>query len=202
MKYRYSKKIILFLALTALSASYYNENTLKNIDFVEASITGDYPYLETEMKSGTGVNAPYGQQGEPTALMLAAERGDVKMAEFLISSRANINMKDNAGNTPLMYAARNGDAAIIRLMLKNGAQVNLDNNMGSTALEIASWNGYTDVVKILLDKEARNGIELALGAASKYGHTDIVKMLLSANAPVTMKDREGFTALYHAVNNG
>ena len=201
MKIRKYSIVMVILALASLAAS-YSETTQKNIDFVQASLAGDIQAMESLMKQGAGVNAPYGDQGEPTALMLAAERGDMKTALFLLANKANINHRDGAGNTPLMYAARGGSMEMLILLVKNGAQMNLDNGIGSTALEVASVNGRQEMVKFFMEKDARYGMELAIAAAARYGHSGIVKMFLAAHAPVTMKDREGYTALYHAVNGG
>ena len=201
MNNRKRKILMVLITISSLAAS-YSENTQNNIDFVQASLAGDTRAMESLLKQGAGVNAPYGELGEPTALMLVAERGDMKTAEFLLANKANINHRDGAGNTPLMYAARGGSVDMLLLIIKHGAQMNLDNSIGSTALEIASGNGRQDMVKFFLEKDARYGMELAIVAASRFGHTGIVKMFLAAHAPVTMKDREGYTALYHAVTGG
>jgi ankyrin repeat protein len=134
--------------------------------------------------------------------MYASETGDLKMVRILISYRADLNKRDSQGNTPLVYAVRKNRLQTAEILIKNGARPNTGNRMGETPLELASREGNGDMVKLLINSRGLAGSGLALIAASRYGYTDIVKHLLKKNPPVTIKGREGMTALAAAVLGG
>src|SRR6185295_18576869 len=48
------------------------------------------------------------------ALVLACEGGDLRLARLLVSSRANVNIRDQDGNTPLHQATDEGHVAIVK----------------------------------------------------------------------------------------
>lgn len=52
-----------------------------------------------------------------TALMCAAEEGDLVIVENLLKLEADVNIQDNLGRTALMLAAANGHLEIIKLLL-------------------------------------------------------------------------------------
>ncbi len=45
------------------------------------------------------------------------------MVEFLVGSDANLELKDNNGNTALHYAARKGFLPTVECLVKNGAKL-------------------------------------------------------------------------------
>lgn len=53
--------------------------------------------------------------------------------EFLIKKGANINIKNNDGNTPLIEYAQQGDFDIFKILLENGADLSAINNRGKNA---------------------------------------------------------------------
>lgn len=61
--------------------------------------------------------------------------------KLLIENGAEINIKDNDGNTPLHYAAKRGFMGIIRLLVENGADINAKNNDGQTPNDISFFKG-------------------------------------------------------------
>jgi ankyrin repeat protein len=51
--------------------------------------------------------------------------------QLLGTVKANINSKDDSGQTPLLLAARGGHEAVVMLLLATGkADINLKDNMG------------------------------------------------------------------------
>ncbi len=195
-------KLLIILAPALLSAAPYNESAIRITDLADMVLYENYPGIEAELKGGVNINAPTGALGRPTALMLASGRGNLRMVEFLAGRNAAINQKDDDENDALMYAAQSGNVKIIKFLLSKGAHVDNENNRGKTALEIASEKGDDVMVKLLLDKGADRGIGLSLPAASRYGYSSILKMLLKKNALVTLKDRNGATAFFHAAEGG
>ncbi|MFQ6035794.1 MAG: M56 family metallopeptidase, partial [Sedimentisphaerales bacterium] len=73
-----------------------------------------------------------------TPLHEAATAGDIKQVKSLLSKGADVNAKDEKGNTPLHIVARYGyrQKDIAELLIARGADVNAKNEYGTTALYI------------------------------------------------------------------
>ena len=118
-----------------------------------------------------------------TPLRIAAEKGYIDVAMFLIETGADVNGTDANGNTPLIFIIhKTGDLKIIKRLLEKGATVNTQNHTGETALMYAAWRGYANIVRLLLENRAdatlknRQG-DTALTLAESKGHLEIVEML-------------------------
>lgn len=72
-----------------------------------------------------------------TALMKAAQKGQIDLIRLLLINGANIHIRSKRGYTALMAAAAHGNADIVKLLLENGAHVNVQNKNGWTALMLA-----------------------------------------------------------------
>ncbi len=118
-----------------------------------------------------------------TPLHIAAEKGNVDAAMFLIENGANVNVADANGNTPLVFVInKTGNLKITERLLEKGASVNAQNRTGETALMYAAWHGHSAIVQLLLENRAdvtlknRQG-NTALTLAESKGHQQIVEML-------------------------
>jgi len=106
-----------------------------------------------------------------------------RLPELLIDKGADVNAKNNDGNTALHEAARFGYLEIVRKILDKGADVNMENNDGFTPLHSASASGFVKVAELLIEKGAK------VNAKSKNGRTPLavaggnsaMKDLLRAN---------------------
>jgi ankyrin repeat protein len=140
----------------------------------------------------------------------ASERGVspyLRMAKLLLSSGANIEARDENGDTPLIRAAGFGQTDIVRLLLEKGADVEATNKGGSSALAagacecaVATMHDTLDIEKMLLEKRGAKGARdkqggMALLAAAAWGRVQNVKLLLDNGAPVEATDDEGNTPL-------
>ncbi len=65
------------------------------------------------------------------------------MIRLLLAKGADVNVKDNAGETPLHSAAMNGSVDVTTLLLANGADVNAKDNQGRTPLEMTKGRSYS-----------------------------------------------------------
>lgn len=117
-------------------------------------------------------------------LIIASRSGEVSRARQLIVSGANVNARDNKGNTALMEAAFFKYPEIIRLLLEKGADVTIHNNGGDTALSEAIRSGQTEVVELLLPRFSAADIKgdsallyKVLLEASAYGKSEVVKFV-------------------------
>ena len=129
----------------------------------------------------------------PTTLGSAVLQGNVKMVKMFLDKGADVNAKDNYGNTVLSYTinSRNSPAqniAITKMLLDKGADVNaktygdLVGPFGTILIDAVKPNPYADN-KILKTKKADINAK-----------TEMVKMLLEKGADVSMKDSQGKTA--------
>ena len=84
------------------------------------------------------------------ALFRATIEGNTDMVRSLVSSPgADVNAKDDRGNTPLLEAARYGHEDICRVLIAAGADVKAKDKDGKTALMLAVQNNHDDVVRVL-----------------------------------------------------
>ncbi|ORX85013.1 ankyrin [Anaeromyces robustus] len=59
------------------------------------------------------------------------------VVQYLIEHGANLNKKNDYGNTPLIHAVKyNNDISIIRELINNGSDINVKNNLRETVLQI------------------------------------------------------------------
>lgn len=68
--------------------------------------------------------------------------------------KADVNHKDELGNSALHYATTNGNLQIFNILLKNDAIIDIQNNQSQTPLIIASQGGYPEIVQGLIQAGA------------------------------------------------
>ncbi|MHC4555843.1 MAG: ankyrin repeat domain-containing protein [Planctomycetota bacterium] len=168
-------------------------------------------------------------QAEAEHLHHAAANGEIEHVKLLISQGADVNVKNNDGQTPLHYAARRGHKEVVELLLANGADVNARDRMSKTPVEHAMGGNHREIVQLLIYKgadisplhfalymkdeaEARSLIEggadvnrrtpygtTPLDRAVVAGFRDIVELLIAKGANVNAKDNWDWTPLHSAV---
>jgi ankyrin repeat protein len=102
--------------------------------------------------------------------------------------RCEVDVTDNAGNTPLYIACRWGHTDIAQALLVNKASVTGRNKDGNTPLHIACEWGYTDIVQTLLVASKasvivqNNDENRPLHIACSNGNISVVQLLLDSGA--------------------
>ncbi len=140
-------------------------------------------------------------------LVLAAERGDVRVVNMLLGKGVNPDVQTWEGVTPLMYASSGGHYYTAQLLINRGADVNIAPDNGITALIGAVKANFPDVAELLL----RNGADI--NASDEYGATALMyaaahgfyistDLLLYYDADVNKQDNRGNTALMTATLSG
>ncbi|PYS70942.1 MAG: hypothetical protein DMF69_11975 [Acidobacteria bacterium] len=126
------------------------------------------------------------------ALVEAAESGEIKDLEELLSAGANINGIVDGDGTALIVAAREGNKTAVEFLIGRGADVNLGASGDGNPLIMASREGHVEIVRLLLDHSASvdlvvEGDENALIQASGSGQLEVVRLLVSRGANVNAR---------------
>ena len=134
-----------------------------------------------------------------TALMTAAEKGNVDSLEDLLGSGGRINAMSPEG-TPLYLAAANGNTEVVWMLLRQGADPDRGLPGGTTPLMAAASQGNKRIVDMLLAAnatvEARNDSgETALSYAVLNSQLVVTKRLLRAGAEVNVVNEAGQSLL-------
>ena len=88
------------------------------------------------------------------ALFNAVAKGQMSVAQSLLKTGVNVNVRTIDGTTPLMAAAKKGYSDLAKILMDNGADVHARDSKGNTALSIALAGGYTRTAELLKgDKE-------------------------------------------------
>ena len=97
------------------------------------------------------------------AVIVAAEKGLVKMLTLLFKNNADPNAADADGTTALMYAAYYRQRKSIALLVKNKADINAQNRNMMTPLMYSVLTGDVDCIDELLTKETEVSLTNNMG---------------------------------------
>jgi len=143
-------------------------------------------------------------------LIEAAGWDDTFYMDELVKKGADVNGKNENGETALMIAGANNLPGTINFLLSRDANVNAKDNRGNTAIMYAANNGAPKSARLLtnhykypadLNLKNKNG-ETALMFAARYGNTEVAGILLGEKAEINVKDINGMTPLMIAAYNG
>ena len=112
-----------------------------------------------------------------TPLFHAAWGGYIALAELLVQHGADINEKEETGETPIHGASAWGRSKMVSWLIFKGAEVNVGSK-GYTPLHWAAQNGTGVVAQILLDAGANPK------AIDHIGNSPLDRARLSNNLPV------------------
>jgi len=157
--------------------------------------------IESFYNAGWDINSPVEAGGSPLLLLACKLSGSAgynsntlsnTVITTLLKLKAEVNVSNNAGETPLMYASLNdyGRMSDIQLLLlERGADMSRKDKNGNTALMYAAMasNKQTarEMAELLFDfgdpllNEVNNEGKTALQIATENGSETMVKMLLS-----------------------
>ena len=141
---------------------------------------------------------------QTTALERAVEHGNREMVQVLLWAKADVNARDNHGQTVLMQLSENVTSELVWDLSNAGAKVNARDNDGDTPLINVADINNVDALKVLLDAGAKVNAandegETALMLAASNGRINNVRALIMAGADVNARDKKGKTALMRAL---
>lgn len=110
-------------------------------------------------------------------LILGAKTGNIALVKLALENKADLETKNDEGETALILASWYGSPEIVDLILKKGANINAQDKLGFTAIAKAS--------------------SLGIGR-----HFEIVENLISACANINLKTKDGLSPYLLARING
>lgn len=181
---------------------------LKADDMVEMAmlIDGGMDLNAVEFKNGTSL------------LGQALTQGAWKTSKLLIKEGANVNAKDDSGNTPLLTATLFDRYELAKMMVEKGADVNAVGEHGATAMRSALFNNMQNqgeselpFVQFLLEKgfdltivcEECNNTTLIMNAAFWSSPEILAELLKHVDQDfLKRQDADQLNALHYAANAG
>ncbi len=192
------------------------ESAVSTVDAFEAAevkriaaMIKDSPDLINIPQNG-GQN-PFGQ----TPLLEAVDKGQLKVARYLIENHADPDLRDRNDKTPLQNAAERGNTEMVELLLSTadvnatseGRLAEANHEAGYTALHYAARKGSKAIAETLLAHGAKVNAQSATGLTPLYiaaeeGFKTVAELLLAHGADLTLPNRAGLTPLHVAVRSG
>ena len=141
------------------------------------------------------------------SLPLAARFGQIESVKALSEAGADLNARDELGNTALHIAARFGQIELAKALIELGIDINAQNGRAldlDTALFVAIDEEQDEIAIELIRAGADWRILssiispkgwTALHAAARRGQTAVVEEIIKAGAKINETDTEGNTAL-------
>ncbi|KAJ5692827.1 hypothetical protein N7462_002250 [Penicillium macrosclerotiorum] len=143
-----------------------------------------------------------------TPLHYAAKAGFADAADLLIASGLSADSLDRFGFSPFIWAVIVGDITATRLFLSHGSNANSTSSDGKSALSWAASLGHTLIVELILEMRAEvmsattKARLIPLEEAAAYGDVRTVQFLLHFGADPNYRDRDGWSAIHWAAEQG
>ncbi|MGA2603808.1 MAG: ankyrin repeat domain-containing protein [Verrucomicrobiia bacterium] len=176
---------------------------------VETDLT--WPVCKSDVHSvkallAAGANKEATNSDGDTALMKAAETGNLDCTKALIGAGANKEARDSNGMTPLIAATYADFKDVVGLLVANKADVNAQDKTGGTPLLWAVFKGDKEMVRLLLANGANVNVKMKDGMTPLHlaasGNADLVELLVTNKANVNAKSNDGTTPLGLAIKYG
>jgi len=132
-----------------------------------------------------------------TALMVAAEKGSIEIAKYLVQHGARVAAKDDEGETAIMKAAVKGFSDICLYLI----DAQCSQKKGTKELGVDATVAIANEKKRIVDAKDDEGVT-ALMKVAAVGSLDVFKLLLDQKASPDAKDDYGWTPMMWAALEG
>ena len=160
--------------------------------------------LNAEDKAITNLKDDNGQ----TSLHYAAERDFIDGIQLMVDHGVDINIVDNNGFSSYLWAVVAGQRGATNYLLTLGVDVNSTSADGKSALGWAASLGNSSIAELLMQNGAdvmsmtRNTQTVPLEEAAACGDILTVQLLLRKGADPNYRDRDGWSAIHWAAEEG
>ena len=119
----------------------------------------------------------------------AVRINDIKLVQFFIDEKIDLNEEDRFGYTPLHLASRFNHLEIAEKLIDSEASVNTTDKYGDTPLIDSTRNGYSNMSRLLICNGAKRDVLDKYGMsplhyASKTNDIKIAKLLRLENVDI------------------
>lgn len=156
--------------------------------------TTEIQRLEKLEKESPDLLRAFDQSGN-NALHMAAEKGQTRVVEHLLSRGLDINQQSQNNQDSILHrAVRAGRLTIVDLLLKRGADINARNRSSETAIYLAIALKYPSIIdRLLLAKPDLDftvngkgeGEQSPISLAVKQDDVALIKRLISSGAKIS-----------------
>jgi ankyrin repeat protein len=176
-----------------------------------AAALGDEAQVAAALDRGAAIEVRDARRR--TALLLAASQGHVGVARLLVARGADVNAVDDQQDTPFLVTGVTGSTEMLDALLPGRPDTRLVNRYGGVAVIPAAERGHASYVKAVLEKTDIDVdhvndlgwtalLEAVLLGDGGERHQQVIRELLAHGADRTIPDRDGATALDHALAKG
>ena len=141
-------------------------------------------------------------------LLTGAKKGKLWKVKLALSLGANIEERNESGQTAFILAAKHYNSAVINYLFSKGADVEARDNMGQTAIFYSREEQITQILinngaKInIRDRDGCTPLMVAIGNYTLSSGNSHIEYLVEQGADVNAKNNNGETALILLAKRG
>jgi len=132
-------------------------------EFVKAAYEGKLDEVEKLFSINNNVIHEKDREGDTAILKASRNCNSYNVMTFLIKSGANVNDKDQIGQTPLISATQHGCKKLVELLIGADANIHERNEFGQSAIITAAQENQLEIAKFLIESGANVNIPDAEG---------------------------------------
>jgi ankyrin repeat protein len=132
-------------------------------EFVKAAYEGNFDEVAHLFSINNNVIHEKDSEGDTSILKASRICNNADVITFLIESGANINDKDQIGQTPLIVSTQHGCKKLVEILISAGADIHERNNFGQSAIITAAQENQLEIAKFLIESGANVNIPDAEG---------------------------------------
>jgi len=189
---------------TVIDTSYFKTGN-DEWNLIESAVKNDAANVRLLLNRGADPNT-VSSIGN-TALMYAAEKGNMEIMRMLVEAGADVNTQGFNGENPLFLAIFSNDFQAAKYLLEQGANPNIKDDFGVTPLIYAAATDQYQSADLLMFYDADDKLTDAEGndpllAAVTFEHLPTSDVLLQNGLDPDTQDKQGNTPLIVATQHG